>query len=98
MFFNGENMTKQEIIDFWVKSSDEDFKEVEGMVASKHYSWALFIGHLVIEKLLKAFFVKTNGKDVPIPKFITCLFLQIKLICNLHRSKKISSLFLAHFR
>lgn len=28
-----------------------------------HYHWSLFIGHLVIEKLLKAVFVKKLDKD-----------------------------------
>ena len=32
------------------------------LVISKDYAWALFLGHLVIEKLLKALVVKhTNG-------------------------------------
>ena len=26
-----------------------------------HYTWALFIGHLVIEKLLKALYMQTLG-------------------------------------
>lgn len=37
------------------------------LVESKDYSWALFIGHLVIEKLLKAYYIKTKGEH---PLFI----------------------------
>lgn len=34
------------------------------MVNSKRYNWALFIGHLMIEKLLKAHYVKV-ASDYP---------------------------------
>ena len=37
------------------------------MFESKHYDWSLFIGHLVIEKLLKALFIKTND-DIDVSK------------------------------
>jgi HEPN domain-containing protein len=61
-------MTQQEIVDFWIKTSDMNFNDMEGMFLSKHYDWALFVGHLSIEKLLKALFVKVNGKNVPVPR------------------------------
>lgn len=35
------------------------------MHAAKKYTWALFLGHLVIEKLLKALFVKLKGEMPP---------------------------------
>lgn len=36
---------------------------MQNLVKSKDYSWALFLGHLVIEKLLKAVCVKTQMKQ-----------------------------------
>lgn len=44
----------EKIISFWIKSSDNDFKTMKNLHKSKDYHWSLFIGHLVIEKLLKA--------------------------------------------
>ena len=32
---------------------------------SKSYGWSLFLGHISIEKLLKALFVKKNGNHAP---------------------------------
>ena len=32
---------------------------------TQNYNWALFMGHLVIEKLLKALFVKEKGEFPP---------------------------------
>ncbi len=57
-------MTKEELINFWETSSDNDFITMENLFQSKDYHWSLFIGHLVLEKLLKAFYVK-NVDDTP---------------------------------
>jgi HEPN domain-containing protein len=35
------------------------------MFESKRYDWCLFIAHLVIEKVLKAFWVRDSAEDVP---------------------------------
>ena len=47
-----------------IKSSDEDFDTMLAMFESKRFNWALFIGHLMIEKLLKALYVKVK-QDYP---------------------------------
>ncbi len=38
----------------WIESSDKDFQTMLHLFDAKDYSWSLFIGHIVIEKLLKA--------------------------------------------
>ena len=58
-------MNKQEIIEFWITSSDDNYKSMLNMWKAGEYMWALFIGHLVIEKLLKAYYLKISGGDVP---------------------------------
>ena len=58
-------MTKDEIIRFWIESSDKDYKSMLNMYKIKEYSYALFVGHLTIEKLLKANYVKNNGINIP---------------------------------
>jgi len=57
---------KEKIISYWIKSSDDDFLTMEAMLDSKRYSWSLFVGHLMIEKLLKALYVKTNNEFPPL--------------------------------
>lgn len=37
---------------------------MEALFHAQRYNWSLFIGHLMIEKLLKAYYVKTN-QDFP---------------------------------
>jgi len=58
-------MTKKEIIDYWISSSDNDFKVMNSLLNKGHYVWSLFIGHLVLEKLLKAYYVKEVNIEVP---------------------------------
>jgi len=38
----------------WVETSDDDFKTMNELCKSKSYNWALFVGHISLEKLLKA--------------------------------------------
>lgn len=51
-----------DIMRHWEDSSDRDFQTMLNLFKSADYSWALFLGHLVIEKLLKALYVKQTGK------------------------------------
>jgi len=41
-------MTKEEIIQFWLESSDKDFQTMLHLYDSGDFMWALFMGHLVI--------------------------------------------------
>lgn len=59
-------MKQDELISYWIQSSDLDFESMMAMYHSKHYHWSLFIGHLVIEKLLKASYVKQHNEHPPL--------------------------------
>jgi hypothetical protein len=49
---DGKNMDKEELLNYWKNTSDKDYIAMNNLFRSKDYSWSLFIGHLVIEKLL----------------------------------------------
>jgi HEPN domain-containing protein len=51
-------MNREDIFQYWIKCSDNDFKAMVHLFEKGDYSWSLFIGHLVIEKLLKAWYVQ----------------------------------------
>ena len=53
------------LIKYWSYSSDNDFDTMMTMMDNKKYNWALFVGHLMIEKLLKALYVKSNNNYPP---------------------------------
>ena len=50
---------------YWIESSDNDFKTMNNLFKSKDYHWSLFMGHLVIEKLLKAYYLKSLKEHPP---------------------------------
>lgn len=62
---NTKEFDKEKLIRYWLASSEDDFETMESMYHSKRYSWTLFIGHLMIEKLMKAYFVKVNDSFPP---------------------------------
>ena len=53
-----EKFDKEKLIKYWIDSSDKDFKTMQDLYKTKNNNWALFMGHLVIEKLSKALFIK----------------------------------------
>ena len=59
-------MNSQDLIKYWIESSDRDYESMLKNFESKQYTWSLFIGHLVLEKLLKGLYAKTNP-DNPYP-------------------------------
>lgn len=58
-------MDKEELINYWVISSESDFRTMKNLYNSKDYHWSLFIGHLVIEKLLKATYIRNTDSNNP---------------------------------
>ena len=58
-------MERDEIVRYWLESSDDDYLVMQSLLDNGHYSWALFLSHLVIEKLLKACYVKRVGINYP---------------------------------
>lgn len=52
-------------INSWIKSSDDNFDEMLDFFKIGRNNWALFIGHLCIEKLLKAYHVRVHHKHTP---------------------------------
>ena len=53
------------IFNHCLESSDSDFDTMIHLYNSKDYHWSLFIGHLVIEKIIKAGIVKQMKSHAP---------------------------------
>ena len=52
-------------INYWIESADNDLSASNSLFSSGKYDWCLFIGHLVLEKSLKALFVLNNHNKLP---------------------------------
>ena len=52
-------------IEFWLDSADHDLDTAESLFTAGKYDWCLFLGHLVLEKALKALYVRDNDNQMP---------------------------------
>ena len=58
-------MGKEEQVRYWIKTAEQDWAAAEDLLKLERFIHALFFFHLVIEKLLKAHWVKDNIGDFP---------------------------------
>jgi len=58
-------MTTDEQIKYWIDLSDGDLKVAETLLKNRHYLYAGFMCHQVIEKILKGCFVKLKNETPP---------------------------------
>lgn len=61
-------MNNIDIMNFWLEGSDIDYDTMNMLFTNGKYTWSLFVGHLVLEKLLKAVYVKYNPDNLYAPK------------------------------
>ena len=54
-----------EHINYWIKSAEHDLEVAETLFYNEKYDWCLYLCHLVIEKILKALWVKNNENKLP---------------------------------
>ena len=55
----------EKIVKHWIDTSEEDFQTMLSLFDSRSYGWSLFLWHISIEKLLKAYYVSKNKKHAP---------------------------------
>ena len=55
----------EKIYNHWVSTSDKDYDTMIHLFEAKDFHWALFIGHIVIERLLKAKIVRATSEHSP---------------------------------
>ena len=78
-------LSKQEHIDYWVKSSEDDWEAVNALLTSKKYAQCLFFAHLVLEKLCKSHWVKDNEGNII---YTQKLLERVKIIKSCLQEKK----------
>lgn len=54
-----------ELVEYWIITSEEDVKTMQALYKTGRYAFCLFIGHLVLEKALKALVVLKSKKEAP---------------------------------
>lgn len=55
----------EKVKNHWIETSNDDFKTMNDLYNAHSFNWALFLGHISVEKMLKALYVKLHGKHAP---------------------------------
>lgn len=55
----------EKTITYWLEGAEYDIGVAEAIFQAEKYPYALFMGHLALEKLLKALVVKTTREHAP---------------------------------
>jgi HEPN domain-containing protein len=60
-----EKLDIENIKYYWMTEAEEALNVADHLSEKKYYSYALFFGHLAVEKLLKALYVDNNNEHAP---------------------------------
>lgn len=55
----------KKVVDYWKATAEHDYETMLGLFRIKRYSDALFYGHIVLEKILKAHVVSKTMEEAP---------------------------------
>ncbi|MBK8565332.1 MAG: HEPN domain-containing protein [Saprospiraceae bacterium] len=86
-------MNKADYVKYWATTASKDWEAASHLFEKGDYLHSLFFAHLVLEKLLKAHFVKDNTVDFP-PKTHNLLLLssQTKLLPSVDQLRLLSQM------
>lgn len=69
-------------IQYWLESSEDDWKVANHLFEKGDYSYSLFFGHLTLEKILKAIYVYRLGETPPYTHRLVYLAESVSLTVN----------------
>ena len=61
-----ENIDWSTVVTYWLEEAGNDLKVAGDLFDKEDYSYSLFFGHLALEKLLKAYYVKKLERHAPL--------------------------------
>lgn len=76
-------MNNIELFNYWIESSDEDYETMKILYNAQKFTWSLFLGHLVIEKILKGIYARENKENPIAPKTHDLILLASKSKLNI---------------
>lgn len=71
-------MNNIDLMKYWFESSDSDYETMEVLYKNKKNTWCLFLGYLVVEKLLKGLYARSNEENPIAPKIHNLILLSQK--------------------
>jgi len=85
-------VNKKESIRYWLESAKEDWKVAKHLFEKKDYSYSLFLGHLTIEKILKAIYVDSLNDTPPYTHRLIHLAEKASLVLNDEQSELLETI------
>ena len=73
---------KDKKITYWLQTAENDWRVAGHLFEKRDYAYALFFGHLVIEKILKAIIIFRKGSNPPFSHRLTYLAEKAELKLN----------------
>jgi HEPN domain-containing protein len=80
-------MDKNDHINYWLDTAAHDLNVADTLFDNERYDYCLFLGHLCLEKILKAFWVRDNISNFP-PKIHDLVYLSDKTKLNFDENIK----------
>jgi len=77
-------------IAYWREGADYDLDTARSLLQAGKYPYALFFGHLSLEKILKALFVKQNQKHAPYTHSLPLIASKLRLKLPQKTAKKLA--------
>jgi HEPN domain-containing protein len=74
---------------YWIKEAEEALTVAEHLLEKRDYSYALFFGHLAIEKMLKALYVENKKEHSPPTHNLQRLAREAGLSVNKERNQRL---------
>lgn len=56
---------QKKLVNYWRETAEHDYETMNGLFHIKRYDAGLFFGHIVLEKMLKAFVAHSTGDHAP---------------------------------
>jgi HEPN domain-containing protein len=55
----------KKLASYWLKAAGKDLEVMDSLMKNRHHSYALYFGHLALEKILKGYYVSHIDKVAP---------------------------------
>ena len=87
----------EKTVNYWYEGAQYDLDVAEAMEEKRKYPYALFMGHLALEKLLKALVVKTTQQHAPYTHSLPLLAEKSGIKIPKRTTKRLARLMEFHF-
>jgi HEPN domain-containing protein len=87
----------EKTVNYWKQGAEYDLETANALFEKKRFPYALFMGHLALEKLIKGLFVRNTGEHAPWIHSLPLLASKLKIKIPEEFLKKLGEFMEFHF-